>query len=123
MTFRHWRRIHLVSSGVAGGVALIHSALTPVLYGSWSPNAVWFLGTGLGLLLLAVSNWSHVGCEPCHQPTAPVVRWANFVFLALGLGALIAVPQPQAFLLVVALAGQAIAGCFTLRGPKGIADS
>jgi hypothetical protein len=63
---------------------------------------------------LAVSNWSHVGLEPCSQPTAPVVRWANLAFVLLGIAAVIAVREPQAYLVLAALVVQAIAGTRTL---------
>src|SRR5689334_24489425 len=98
--FRRWRWAHRVSSGIVGIVALIHCAVTFVFYDSWSPNAVWFFGAGVGLLSNSVMNLAHVGLEPCHQPTAPVVRWLNVLFLVLGLAALVAVPEPQAILIV-----------------------
>jgi hypothetical protein len=70
----------------------------------------------VGLLLLAAMNWAHVGLEPCRQPTAPVVLWANVGYLLLGVSALVAVPAPQTMLLVASLAAQAVAGRVTLRG-------
>lgn len=115
MTFAVWRKVHRVATGVLGGLAVVHSGLTSVFYDSWSPEAVWFLGTGLGLLFLAVGNWSHVGLEPCDLPTAPVIRWANVLFLLFAVGAVIAVPEPQAFVILAAIAVQAIAGFVTLR--------
>jgi len=120
-TFSRWRFVHLLSSGILCVVALIHSALTPVLYRGWSPDALWFLGTGLGLLLLGVSNVTHVGIEPCRQPTARLVRGANWVFLFFGIGAVLTVPEPQAYLVLAGLAGQALSGFRTLPGPAGIA--
>ncbi len=116
--FRRWRLLHRSGTAVVAFMALAHSILTPFLYSSWGPDALWFLGTGLGLLFLAVANWAHVGLEPCHQPTAPVVLWANLVFLAFGLGALFAVPEVQALAVVIGLALQALAGLFTLRGDE-----
>lgn len=104
-----------MSSATVSVVALVHCAVTPMMYARLSPNAVWFFGTGLGLLLLGVLNWTHVGVEPCDMPTAPVIRWANLVFLAFGLAAVAAVNEPQAWVVVAGLAGQAIAGWFTLR--------
>lgn len=115
--YSRWRLVHLLSSGTLCLLALIHSALTPVFYRGWPPNAVWFLGTGLGLLLLGGSNVAHVGIEPCRQPTARLVRWANWVFLLFGVGAVLAVPEPQAYLVLAGLAGQAVAGLHTLPGP------
>jgi hypothetical protein len=68
-------------------IAIVHSTLTPVIYRRWTPGAVWFLGTGLGLLLLALLNLTHVGAEPSRHPAARVVRWANWIFLLFGIGA------------------------------------
>lgn len=117
MSFASWRRIHRVSSGTVGIIGLVHCAVTFVFYDHWSPNAVWFFGTGVGIVTIAIINFAHVGLEPCRQPTAPVVRWLNCVYVGLGLAALIAVPEPQAVLIVAGLIGQAVAGFFTLPGP------
>ena len=104
-----------MSSATVSVVALVHCAVTPLMYSRLSPNAVWFFGTGLGLLLLGVLNWTHVGVEPCEKPSAPVIRWANLGFLVFSFGAVAAVNEPQAWVVVAGLAGQAIAGWFTLR--------
>jgi len=114
--FARWRRAHRAASYVLAVLALIHSALTATLYASWSANAVWFLGTGLGLLLLSGMNLAHVGLGPCTLPTARAVRAANWVFVAFGVGAFLAVPEPQAAIIVAALALQAGASQRTLRG-------
>ncbi len=116
-SFDWWRRAHLVSTVLLCLLATIHSGLTPVLYEAWTPDAVWFLGTGLGLLLLGILNITHVGIEPCQQPTARLVRIANWVFVVFGIGAVLAVPEPQAFAVLLGLAGQAFAGLKTLPGP------
>jgi hypothetical protein len=114
---RFWRRVHLTSSGLLCLLATIHSALTPFLYSAWEPEAVWFLGTGLGLLLLAVFNLAHIGIESCRRPSARLIRWANWPFALFGLSVVLAVPEPQAFVVLAALIGQAMAGHFTLPGP------
>jgi hypothetical protein len=114
--FRVWRRVHRSASLALALVASAHAALTAVFYEQWSANAVWFLGTGLGLLLLAVMNLAHVGLEPCRMPTAPALRAANWVFAVFGIGAFVAVPQPQAAVIVVALIAQAVSAHRTLPG-------
>jgi hypothetical protein len=116
-TFFRWRRLHRGSSWLLAVLALIHSALTFRLGVGWSPEAVWFLGTGLGLLLLALMNLAHVGLGPCPQPTAVAVRYVNWCFVAFGVAAVVAVPEPQAYLVLAALVGQALAGTRTLTGP------
>lgn len=87
------------------------------MYDEWSPDAVWFFGTGIGLLSIAVMNLAHVDLEPCRQSTAPVLRWLNWVFVFLGLGALYAIREPQAIAIVLGLVGQAVASTATLPGP------
>lgn len=115
-SFGRWRRAHRVASGVLIGMGLMHCAVTPIAYSTWSPDAAWFLGTGLGLVLLGVFNWGHVGLEPCRMVTAPLVRVANWVYTLFGVGALVAVPEPQAAVIVAALLVQAIASRQTLPG-------
>lgn len=112
-----WRRFHLIASGILAMIALAHSALTFVFYSEWSPDSVWFLGTGLGLLLLALLNWAHIGIEPCRLPTTRLVRVANWAFVLFGIGAVVAVPEPQAFAVLAGLLGQSVAARWTLPGP------
>lgn len=112
------RQLHIASSGLVALLALAHSTLTFIYHRPWGPDAVWFLGTGLGLLFLAASNLAHIGVEPCHDPTAPLIRWANWLFVLFGVGAVIAVPEPQAYLVLAGLLGQAIAARATLPGPE-----
>lgn len=71
--FTVWRRVHRASSSAVGVVALVHSLFT-FMWDTWSPNAVWFLGTGVGLFTIAVINLAHIGTEPCALPTARVIR-------------------------------------------------
>ncbi len=115
--YAHWRRLHLVASGLLGLIAGIHCGLTFVFYSGWTPDAVWFFGTGLGLLLLSALNFSHIGVEPCRQPTTRLVRAANWIFLLFGIAATIAVPEPQAFVLLLCLGVQAFASRWTIPGP------
>lgn len=119
VTFLRWRRLHRGSSWLLAIVALGHSALTFRLGVGWAPEAVWFLGTGLGLLLLALMNLAHVGLGPCPQPTAVAVRYVNWLFVAFGVAAVVAVPEPQAYLVLAALVGQALAGT---RTPPALPD-
>ena len=115
MSFSAWRLIHRTATGIVGALAVAHVAMTAMIYDTWSPDALWFLLSGLGLLVLALMNWAHVGLEPCDLPTAPAVRWANVAYVVAGFAALVAVPQPHAFVLVAALITQAVASFSTLR--------
>ena len=120
MNFGAWRILHRSGTAVVGLLSIAHIGLTPMIYDGWTPEAVWFVGTGVGLLLLAVVNWAHVGLEPCRQPTAPAVRYANVVYLVFGVAAVIAVPEFQAYVLFAGLFIQAMAGQVTLRRPQHV---
>ena len=78
---------------------------------------MWFAGTGLGLLVLAGINLAYIGVEPCRQPTTKAIRIANYLMAAFGVAACIAVPEPQAGVVLAALVGQAVAALRTLPGP------
>lgn len=112
-----WRRLHLLASWSVTVVGLAHCVVTVFAFRAWNQRAVWFLGAGLGVLLLGALNLAHIGLGPCRMPTTRFVRAANWAYLAFGAAALFAVPQPQAFALVLALGLQAIASRATLPGP------
>lgn len=115
--YARFRIVHLMAAGILTLLAIIHSGATWWIYDAWSPDAVWFLGTGLGLLLLGLLNLSHIGIEPCRQPTTRLVRIANWGFAAFGVAAVLAVPEPQAYAVAATLIIQAIACRWTLPGP------
>ena len=50
--FRPWRLLHLWSSRVLTAMAVVHVSATFLVQDAWGPSSVWFMGTGLGLLLL-----------------------------------------------------------------------
>lgn len=112
-----WRRLHLGSSAVLAVLALMHAGLAVPLHGGWNSEAVWFAGTGLGLFILAGINLAYIGVEPCRQPTTKAVRVANYLMAMFGAAAVAAVPAVQAWIVLAALLGQALAARFTLPGP------
>ncbi len=118
MSFMLWRTVHLIAAILLGLLAIVHAGLTFVVFPTWSPDSVWFLGTGLGLLLLAVFNLTHIGIEPCRHRSVRLIRYANWPFLMFGIAAATAIPEPQAFVIVACLAAQAVAGLVTLPGPS-----
>ena len=115
--FARWRRIHLLSTGLVILISLAHLGFTPFMYSNWSPDAVLFFGTGLGLLLLGTLNLTHIGIEPCRDRAPRLVRSANWAFVVFSVGASFAVPEPQAYAIVLGLMGQALASRRTLPGP------
>lgn len=112
-----WRRVHLLASWIVVGVGLAHSVVTAFAFRTWSPDAVWFLGAGLGVLVVGLLNVVHIGSSPCRMPSVRLVRVVNVVFFAFGVATLAAVPEPPAVVLVVALGAQLLAGRVTIPGP------
>jgi len=112
-----WRRVHLLASWLVVGVGLAHCLVTAFAFRAWSPNAAWFLGAGLGVLLVGLLNLVHVGHSPCRMPTTRFVRLVNVAFAVFGVAVMFAVPEPQAVVLVVALGAQVQAGRITIPGP------
>jgi len=119
VTFWGWRRVHLGATYSLAVIAVVHSGLTFHFYSRWTPDAVWFLGTGLGLLLLAGINRGHIGLGPCDMPTAPIVRGANVLFAVFGIAAVVAIPELRAYAVLACLIVQAVAAHFTLRVSSG----
>ncbi len=112
-----WRRLHLLASWLVVAIAIAHTIVAALTFRTWSPDAVWFLGTGLAILLIGTMNLTHIGLEPCRMPTVRFVRAANILFALFGLASLLAVPEPQTVVLVIALVAQVLAGRITLPGP------
>lgn len=67
--------------------------------------------------MLSAANFTHIGVEPCRQPSARLIRWANWLFVLFGVGAVVAVPEIQAGVILLGLIGQAVAAHWTLPGP------
>ena len=113
-----WRRAHLLASWTVVLLGLAHCALGFLTLDEWNPDALWFLGAGLGVLLVGALNLVHIGVEPCRMPTVRFVRLASVLYALFGVAALIAVPEVHVLVLVAALIVQALASRVTLPGPE-----
>lgn len=115
--YTRWRRLHLASSVVLALLAVMHTGLAIPLHGGWNPEAAWFAGTGVGLFVLAGINLAYIGVEQCREPTTKAVRAANWLVAAFGVAVTLVVREPQAWPVLAALVGQALAASRTLPGP------
>ena len=76
-------------------IGVIHTALTPVFYREFSPDAMWFAGTGLALVFLGLLN---IAAERVGEPwilNMSIV--ANLVGCIYSILIVIALPELQAF--------------------------
>jgi hypothetical protein len=99
------RLVFWLSAGLCGLLGLIHTTVTFVAFRTLSAGAIWFAGTGLGMLLLALINvaaWRGSYRDP-------LVRYgsiaANTAMTILGLLAVRAVPEPQAYAVLASFVG------------------
>jgi hypothetical protein len=103
-------RIHSACAYVVGGLGLIHIMLTGETYGAWvSPRALFFLGCGLAIVLLAFMNLVFVraGHDPHVRRLCHVANAAGVALFALGA---VALPLPQVFLLLALMVAQTVSG-------------
>lgn len=102
------RRRHALSTGLLPVLGTLHTGLTPVLYRALTPEAVWFAGTGLGLVPLGAVNRVARQAAP-RTPVRRLALTANRALAAFGVLAVIAVPEPQALLVLGAAIGAGVA--------------
>ena len=50
------RTLHKISSVLLVALGVVHTALTPVFYGRFSHNALWFAGSGLAMIFVGLLN-------------------------------------------------------------------
>lgn len=76
-------------------IGVIHTALTPVFYPEFSPDALWFAGTGLALVFLSLLNIAAERvCEPWILNMSIVANLVGCIYNVL---IVIALPEFQAF--------------------------
>ena len=50
------KTLHKISSVLLVALGVVHTALTPVFYGKFSHNALWFAGSGLAMIFVGLLN-------------------------------------------------------------------
>jgi hypothetical protein len=101
------RRLHQLGSYGVLLLGIVHTALTPVSYPGLSAETLWFAGTGVMLIALALLNMS-IRHAPIRSLVfgSIIVNAAAFVLAVLAASV---IRQPQALLLVLFL-GSCLAG-------------
>lgn len=76
-------------------LGVIHTALTPLFYDRFSPDALWFAGTGLALVFLGLLN---IVAERVWETWAlNVCIAANLIGCVYGILTVIVLPEIQAY--------------------------
>ena len=98
------KTVHKVSAWVLVGLGILHTALTPLFSPGFTIDALWFAGTGLGILFLGLFNLAML-----RMPVASTLCLiANLIGSVYGILIVIVLPVPQAFLALLAFLGAMI---------------
>ncbi len=100
------RRTTLALAILAGLLGTGHLALTPLLYPNWTINSLWFVGTGLAMLIGAGANLLGSGAGNRLGRAGLVVM--NLAMTAFFSSAWPVLPQPQVVAGGVLFAGLAV---------------
>ena len=103
-------RTTLVLAIAAGLLGTGHLALTPLIYPDWTIEGLWFVGTGLAMLLGAGANALGIGVgEPARRAGLFLMNTAMTAFFASAWPVL---PEPQVIVGGALFAGLALSAAF-----------
>jgi hypothetical protein len=93
-------------------IGVIHTALTPFFYDKFSPDALWFAGTGLALVFLSLLN---IVTERSRADwMLKICVAANLAGLIYGVLIVVALPEIQAFISLAIFVAVTIGSIFAL---------
>ncbi|HMB24097.1 MAG TPA: hypothetical protein VKP08_14740 [Anaerolineales bacterium] len=104
------KTIYKASAWVLTGLGILHTVLTPLFYSSLTEDALWFAGTGLGLLFLGLFNLAMLRAPAAHE----LCLAANILGSVFGILIVVVMPAPQALLALLAFLGVTV-GCVFAR--------
>ncbi len=108
------KAIYKVSTWILTALGILHIALTPVFYRGFTLAALWFAGTGLSILFLGLFNMAIL--RAAMQTACDLCLAANIIGFIYSVLLIILLPQPQAFLALLAFLGVTI-GLIAMRKP------
>ena len=113
------RRTTRLLAGAAILLGIGHLALTPLLYPGWTIDCLWFVGTGLAMLIGAGANMISIGPDDRVGRTGLVlINLAMTVFFASAWPVL---PQPQVIVGGILFAGLAATAALFRNVAHGMA--
>ena len=115
------RRMNMLLAIAAGLLATGHLALTPLFYRDWTIGSLWFVGTGLAMLIGAGANLIAAGAAGAGGAGGGGERMRRLALVAINLAmtaffasAWPVLPEPQVVLGGILFAGLAV--CAALSG-------
>ena len=101
------------STALCALLGLVHLGFGFVTYRQLSPEAVWFVGTGIALLVFPALNWATFAGPSPRLPVRRLVLTLDALMVAFGVVVVRAVPAPQAYALLASFIGIGLSGVFT----------
>lgn len=106
-------RLTLILAIAAALLGLAHVSLTPLIYPGWTTNGLWFVGTGLAILVAAAVNI--VGRGMGGSLNASLITLVNLVMTGFFMAAWPVLPGPQVIVGGALFAGLAFCAAFTAQ--------
>lgn len=95
------------------GLGILHTLLTPLFYPGFTIDALWFAGTGLGLLFVGLFNLAVL--KSGAQAVLDLCLIANIIGVVYGILVVIILPEPQVFLALLGFLGATIGLIFAKK--------
>jgi hypothetical protein len=110
------KTVHKISSWIILALGVVHTLATPIFYSGFTEDALWFAGTGFGLVFLGLLN-----LEVIHNPTSGgfslcIVANALISLLYGTMLPLIGLNAPQAYLGIGSFLGALVGSIFSRKG-------
>jgi hypothetical protein len=102
------RNVALILAVVAGLLGLAHLALTALIYTSWTADALWFVGTGLAIVIAAAANIAAINA--LDHPSRLIMAIINVMMIGFFAAAWSVLPGPQVIVGGILFAGLAVCG-------------
>lgn len=106
------KTVHKVSAWVLVVLGIGHTLLTPLFYPGFTEAALWFAGSGLGLLFLGLLNL--IVIMSASRAILNLCLITNLIGSVYTILVAVTLPVPQAFLAILASIGAAM-GTFAAR--------
>lgn len=90
-----WKLIHKIISGLIIGLGVLHCVFTALNYDRFTLNAMWFLGSGIAIVLAGFLNAAAIRVGGSDLVVRFLCLAANLIFVVLFAVALWLLSQPQ----------------------------
>lgn len=100
------RRLTVTLAILAGLLGSVHLALAALIYGSWTTNALWFVGTGFAIVIGAATNLTAINALDRFGRLVLVI--INVMMTGFFAAAWLALPGPQVIVGALLFAGLAV---------------